>query len=67
MVYNINVSYFNILRAKYTADGSTGVDELKMDGKTNVIVVENHAEIAVHNGIHYYMEGYTELDRGDTF
>jgi len=65
MVYNINMSYWNILKAKYD---SSNADELRMDGKTNHLVTVNHNEKAIHNGVFYYMEGYTTLaNSGDTF
>ena len=61
------MSYSNITKAEYINDGTAGIDLVRMDGKSNMLAMVNYIEMAVHNGVHFYMEGYTELDDGDTF
>lgn len=58
------MSFWNILKAKYD---STHADEVLMDGATNNLVVITHGEHSIHEGEHYYIEGYTELNNTDEF
>lgn len=60
------MSLFSVIKGKW-GSGDNDVAQIPLDSVTNSLQTVDYEHHEIHSGSHYYIQGYLELDDGDTF